>query len=391
MGQIMTSIFVSVGNFALLPLPLFILMGEVMFYSGIGPQMIDALDKWVGRLPGRLSFEAVGAGALLATLTGSSMASVAVMGETLLPEMEKRGYQKAMSLGPILGAGGLAIMIPPSSMAVFLGWVGKLSIGRFLIAIILPGLLMAALYAIYIISRSKLQPYLAPTYAVPPTSLVKKLAATVRYILPIGLIIFLVTGVIYIGVATPSEAAATGAIGTFLLAAIYGKFDWHLVKKSIGSALKVSTMLFMIVAGATAFSQVLAFTGATAGMAEFVTRLPVAPIGIVIAMQIILLILGMFMGQFPIIMITGPVFFPVVQALGFSPLWFGVLFLLNMEIATTTPPFGFALFTMKGIRRDIPMRDIALAGLPFLYCDAIAMTLIIAFPQIALWLPGLMR
>ena len=240
------TLFTSVTRFTLLPLPLFVLMGEVIFHSGIAPNMLDALDRWLGRLPGRLGLVAVGGGTLFATLTGVSMASVAMLGSTLVPEMEKRGYKKPMSLGPILGSGGLAFMIPPSGLVVLLAALAEISIGKTLMAIIIPGLLMATLYASYIIIRCKLQPSIAPAYDVPPTSLSEKLIPTVRYVLPVGFVIFMVIGVIFLGVATPTEAAATGAIATFILAAGYKRLNWQMVKKSVAGGLKTTLMILMI-------------------------------------------------------------------------------------------------------------------------------------------------
>jgi len=390
--QLILSIFQSVTIFTLLPVPLFILMGEVMFHSGMGVNLLDTLDKWMGRLPGRLGLLAVGGGTLFSTLTGASMGSVAMLGSVLVPEMEKRGYKKPMSLGPILGSGGLAIMIPPSSLAVLLGAIGEISIGKILIAIIIPGLLMAALYATYIIGRCWLQPSIAPPYKVSPTPLLDKVIAAARYVLPLGFIVFLVVGIIFLGIATPTEAAATGTLGTFILAAAFGKLKWEVVKKSISSTFEITVMILMIITGATAFSQILAYTGASEGLTEFTISLPLAPILIIIAMQIVLLFMGMFMSVVGIMMITLPIFVPVVNALGFSLVWFAVIYLLNMEMATTTPPFGLSLFVMKGVTPPTTtMGDIYRAALPFLYCDAIAMTLIIAFPALALWLPGLMH
>lgn len=390
--QLIISIYSNLATFILLPLPLFILMGEMLFHSGMGPNMLDVLDKWLGRLPGRLGLLAVGGGTLFSVLTGVSVGSVAMLGGTLVPEMEKRGYKKPMSLGPILGSGGLAIMVPPSGLAILLGAIGKISIGRLLIGIIAPGLLMAALYATYIVTRCRLQPSIAPAYEVPPTPLSEKLVATIRYILPVGFIIFLVTGVILLGIATPSEAAATGAIGMLILAAAYRRLNWEVVKKSTSGTLRVTGMIFLIIAGAKSFSAILAFSGATAGLAELTAALPIAPIVVVIIMQVVVLIMGAFMESVSIMMITLPIFIPTILALGFNPVWFGVMYLLNIEMGLTSPPFGLALFVMKGVAPpDTTMRDIYLAALPFLGCDLIAMALIIAFPSIALWLPGLIR
>lgn len=390
--QLILSIYSGLATFVLLPLPLFILMGEALFHSGMGPVIIDILDKWLVRLPGRLGLLAVAGGTLLSVLTGASVGSVAMLGNTLVPEMERRGYKKPMSLGPILGSGGLAIMIPPSGLAILLGAIGEISIGGILIAIIIPGLLMAGLYAAYIVGRCWLQPSIAPPYEVPPIPLLEKLVPTIRRILPVGFIIFMVTGVILLGIATPSEAAASGSLSVFILAAAYGRLNWEVVKKSTSGTLQVTGMIFLIIAGAKAFSSILSFSGATAGLAEFTTGLPITPIFVVIIMQVVVLIMGAFMEPASIMMITLPIFVPVIRALGFNPVWFAAIYLLNIEMSLTTPPFGLNLFVMKGVAPpDTTMRDIYLAGLPFLVCDAIVMALLIAFPSIVLWLPSLMH
>jgi len=390
--QLIISICTSLATFVLLPVPLFIFMGELMFHSGMAPLLIESVDKWLGRLPGRLGLLAVSAGTTLSTLTGTSLASTAMLGSVLVPEMERQGYKKPMSLGPILGSGGLAMMIPPSALAVLCGAIGEISIGRILIAIIIPGLLMAILYAAYIIIRCWLQPSIAPAYEVSPTPLSEKLVATVKHILPLGFIVFLVIGVIFLGVATPSEAAATGAIGTLILSFFYGRLSWEVIKKATSGTLAVAGMVLLIIAGARAFSQILAYSGVSKGLGELATGLPVAPIFIIIAMQVVILFLGGFMDVVAIMMITLPIFVPVVISLGFSTVWFAVILLLNIEMAGTSPPFGLGLFVMKGVAPpDTTMGDIYRAALPFLGCDLIIMSLIVAFPTLALWLPGLMH
>jgi len=389
--QVILSMADSVTKFSLLPLPLFILMGEFMFYSGVAPLMVDALDKWLGRLPGRLGLLAVGAGTLFGALSGASMAAVAMMGTTLMPEMEKRGYKKPMSLGPILGCGALDLMIPPSGLAVLLGALAEVSIGKLLIAIIVPGLLLAVLYAGYIIIRCKLQPSIAPLYDIAPTPLLQKCKATVLYVLPLGFIIFMVTGIIFIGVATPTEASATGVMASFILAAFYRKLNWEVLKKSLRATLEVTIMMFMILVAVNAYSQILAFSGAAAGFAEFVNNVHAAPIVIMISMQLVLLVLGMFISVVPIMMITVPIFMPIAQILGFNDIWFATIYLLNMGIAAISPPFGINLFVMKGVAPPhITMEDIYRAAFPFVYLDLVAMALIMVFPPLALWLPGMM-
>jgi tripartite ATP-independent transporter DctM subunit len=378
-------------TFTLLPIPLFILMGEVIFQSKISPNMINALDGWIGRLPGRLGLISIGGGVLFSTLTGSSAASVAMLGSTLVPEMEKRGYKKSMSLGPILGSGGLAMMIPPSGIAVLLGAIGEINIGQILIAIIIPGLLMAALYAIYVLVRCWMQPDLAPSYDVPPTPIINKLLDTARYILPIGFIIFLVVGVIFLGIATPTEAAATGALGTFILAAAYKQLNWKMLKKTLTSTLKASGMVLFIMAGAAAYANLLAFSGASSGLSKFAAALSIEPILLIIVFLVVSLFLGCFMGPAAIMMITLPIFAPIIRSMGFSDVWFAVLFLLSIEMGQTTPPYGMALFVMKAVAPpDTTMGDCIRAAMPFLGCDLVALILILIFPAIALWLPSMM-
>ncbi|MFC1907474.1 TRAP transporter large permease subunit [Chloroflexota bacterium] len=389
--QLVESLFVSVSSFTLLPIPLFVLMGEVMFRSDIAPKMMDVLDKWLGRLPGRLGLLAVGGGTVFATLSGASMASVAMLGGTLVPDMEKRGYKKAMTLGPILGSGGLAIMIPPSNLAVLLGAIGEISVAGILIAIIVPGVLMATLYATYIVLRSWLQPSLAPPYEIVRTPWSDKLLSMVKYVLPLGFIVFLVIGIIFAGVATPSEAAATGALGTLILAAVYRKLNWNMIKTSFTSTFQVTVMIFMIIAGALAFSQIVAYSGASRGLVDFATNLPLPPLAIVGAMLLVSIFLGMFINLVAIMMLTLPLFVPIVIALGFDPVWFAVLYLLTLEMGATSPPFGLALFVMRGVApAGTTMGDCYKAALPFLGCDFIALLLILFIPAIAQGLPNLM-
>jgi tripartite ATP-independent transporter DctM subunit len=390
--HVIHSIYDNTAKFALLPLPLFVLMGEMMFHSGIAPKIIDAVDMWLGRLPGRLGLVAVGTGTLLGTLTGASHGTNAILGTMLTPEMERRGYKKQMSLGPILGSGGLAIMIPPSSLAVFIGALAEISIGRILMGIIVPGLLMATLYATYIIVRCWLQPSIAPPYKVTLPPISERLFILAKHILPLGLVIFLVTGVIILGIATPTEAASTGALGVFLLVAAYRKLTWKVIKDAFWGTIRICIMVFTIIAAARTFAQLLAFSGASRGLAEFVGTLPLNAVTIVIFIQLFGILLGMFMTPTGLLSIIVPLFLPVLLAFKIDLVWFAVVMLLTSEMAPTSPPFGNSLFVMKGVAPpDTTMGHIYRAALPFLGCDLVAMAIIIAFPQIPLWLPSLMQ
>jgi tripartite ATP-independent transporter DctM subunit len=376
----------SLSNFTLVPIVLFLIMGEIMFHSGIGFDLLNALDKWFGSLKGRLALMAVGGGVLFSALTGNSMGSIALLGSTLSPEMEKRGYGKPMSLGPILGSGGLAIMIPPSGLAVLLGVIAELSIGQVLIAIILPGILMAALYIIYIIGRCAIDPSVAPAFAVEPVPLAEKLKGTVVNILPVGFIIFMVVGVIFVGLATPSESAASGAFATFLLALLKGRMTWPVFKKAIVGSLEIGVMFLMIISGALAFTQMLAFTGATEGLVAMVLSFQVHPMAVIALMIVTVILMGMVMSPVPIMLVTLPVFVPVVIKLGYDPIWFAVLYLIAIETGSTSPPFGAGLFVMKGVAPPgTTMGDIYRAAIPFLVCDVIAIIMVMFIPAIVSW------
>lgn len=389
--QLVLSVYDSVTHFALLPVPLFVLMGEVMFRSGIAKNLMDVLDSWMGRVPGRLSIMAVGGGTMFATLTGSAMAGAAMLGSILVPEMEKRGYKRPMTLGPVMAAGGLAIMIPPSALAVLLATLANISVGEFLVAIIVPGLLMAGLFILYIIVRCWMQPGLAPPYDRARVPLGERLRNTAIYILPLFVIVFLVVGLIFLGVATPTESAAAGALGCIALAALYGRLSWAVMRESLESTLAITVMMLMILTGSTAFSQILAFTGASTGLVQLAVDLPVSPIVVVILMQAVLMVLGTFMEPLSIMMLTIPIYMPVIESLGLSPVWFGVIMLLNMEMATITPPFGLVLFVVKTVApRDTTMGEIYRAALPFIACDILVMLAMILVPDIVLFLPRLM-
>ncbi len=384
--QLVIQISESLSTFTLVPVVLFLIMGEIMFHSGIGNDLLNALDKWFGSLKGRLALMAVGGGVLFSALTGNSMGSIALLGSTLVPEMERRGYGKPMSLGPILGSGGLAIMIPPSGLAVLLGVIAELSIGQILIAIILPGIIMAALYAIYIIGRCSLDANVAPAFDVEPVPWDEKIKATIVHILPVGFIIFMVVGVIFVGLATPSESAASGAMATFLLALVKGRVNWEMMRKAIVGSLEISVMLLLIISGALAFTQMLAFTGATEGLVNMILSFQANPTLLVILMLITVIVLGMLMSPVPIMLVTLPVFIPVIQKLGLDPIWFAALYLIAIETGSTSPPFGAGLFVMKGVAPEgTSMSDIYRAAIPFLVCDVLAIAIILIFPAIVTW------
>ena len=390
--QLAMSFYSSVTNYNFLPIPLFILMGDIVFTSGTGTRLIDGVDQILGKLPGRLSLLAIGSGVLLGTMIGISGGSIGILGKVLVPEMEKRGYAKSMTLGPIVSSGTLAILIPPSALAVFLGAVAQVSIGKLLLAIITPGLMVAVLFVGYIIIRCAFNPTLAPNYDVPRIPLSQKIKTGLTQIAPIVLVIFAVIGSVFTGVATPGESAALGVIACYILAAIYRKLSWETIKISAQDTVHVTVMVFFIVVGSICFSRILATTGAISTLTYWATDLNVHPIFLIIATQMILVFLGAFMDPASIVMITVPVFFPLVKALGYDTLWFAVISLMNIQLGLISPPFGLDCFTMKAIAPgNVTLGDVFRSSLPFMLLGFLSMAMVMIFPQIGLWLPNLMQ
>lgn len=389
-GQLANNAIPTITSFNLMPVPMFLLMGEIFFFTGLANRMFGAVDRLMGKLPARLSFVTVAGGTAFATLSGSSMGSTALLGSLMVPEMEKRGYKKHMAIGPILGTGGLAMLIPPSALAVLLATLAELDIGALLIAGIMPGLLLAVMYAVMILGMALFDPSAAPAYDVEPTTWGDKLRLLCLDILPMVSIVIGVILVIMFGIATPSESAAFGCLGVVILAAIYRSLTWDGIVKSVTGALRVTTMALLIIFGSATFSTLLAFSGASSGLIKWATQFTLDPIVMLLVMFAILLVLGMFMDQLSMMMLTVPIFFPLAQTLGFDLIWFAVIVLLALEISFTTPPFGLLLFVMKGVSPPgTTMRDIYIAALPYMGCSIFLVGLLIIWPQIALWLPGL--
>jgi len=390
LDQLSMSFYSSVANYVFLPIPLFVLMGDVIFASGVGAQIVGAVDKLLGKLPGRLSIVAIGAGVLLGTMIGISGGSIGILGRTLAPEMVSRGYKPPMIYGPIVSSGTLAILIPPSAMAVFIGAIGQGSVGSLLIAIIVPGLLLAVLFCAYIIIRCKLDPSLAPSYNVERVPFGEKLRSFVYYILPVVIVIAAVIGSVFAGVATPSEAAALGVVACILLAAVYRKLSWKTVFTSGMNTVRVTVMIFFIVVGSISFSRILATTGAITELIDLATTANISPMMVIIFTQIVLFFLGMFMDPASIVMITAPIFFPLAKELGFDMLWFAVISLLNIQLGLISPPFGLDVYTMKAVAPEgVSLGTVFRSSIPYMLIGFVLMVLIFVAPGIATWLPGL--
>lgn len=386
--QLTFSIYGAVANFVLTPIVLFILMGEIIFNSGIALKALNVLDKFLGRIPGRLSILAVASSTLFSGLTGSAVSNTALLGSMLLPEMKRRGYGKSMMIGPIIGTGGLAMMMPPSALAVVLGSVAHISIAGILMGGILPGFIMASLYTFYIIVKASINPSVAPAYEMSETRALDILKEFSAYVLPLFVVALLVIGPIYGGIATPTEAASLGCLGSVILAICYGRFNVKVLIKSMEATVRISCMAFMIIAGSVGYSQIIAFTGAGQGMIEFVTSLSLSKTMIIILMLSVLLMLGCFMDQMAMIMVTIPFYMPIVCNFNIEPVWFAIMVLITLDVGFTSPPFGLLLFVMKGIAPpDISMIDIYKAAIPFIICNIVTLLIIFVYPKIVLYLP----
>lgn len=388
LSSLIRSILDSIGKFTLAPVPLFIVMGEVVFVSGIATKAVDVVERILYRLPGRLSMVAIGAGALFDCLSGSALGTCAMFGSLLVPEMTKRNYSKYMSMGPIMAGSALAVVIPPSTLAIVLAAQAGISIGKLLIAGFLPGFMLASLFACHIIISCVVKPGLAPAGEALKTPSSKLLMDFLKYLLPLSLIVLAVLGSIFSGIATPTEASALGALTSFILAGVYGRVSTKVIVTSARRCLAISTMIFMIVAGSVAFSQLLAFTGITRGIVEMATNLPVPPIIIIASILCLLILMGTMIEQISMIMIGVPIFMPVATALGYDPIWFGILMLLCITLGLITPPFGLLLFIMKGVTSaDTKMSDVYYSAIPFILLALLGIFLILIFPGIAVWLP----
>ena len=380
-----------ITRFTLGPVPMFIMMGALFFHTGLAIRVFDGLDVLFGRLPGRLCYLTVAGGTMFSTLTGSSMANTAMLGSLMVPEMQRRGYNQRMSMGPILGTGGLAMIIPPSALGVLLASVANIDVGRLLVAGFLPGLVLAGLYAALIYLQLRIRPDSAPAYAVEMPSMMRKVKLVCTNILPMSLVVFMVIGFIILGWATPTEAAAFGVLGVVILAIIFRVMTFTALRNAVEATVKVAAMVFFIIMSSTVFSQLLAFSGGSAGLLEWATGFEISKYWVLLLMFFILIALGMFMDAVSMMLITVPIFFPLAQQLGFDLIWFGLFVLMTFEMAGTTPPFGLLLYVMLGVApKGTTLFQVASAAFPFLICDAILIVILIFWPGLALWLPSLM-
>ena len=380
----------SVTNFSLTPIPFFVLMGEVLFHTNVALKAIDAFSRLIRRVPGRLSVIAIVAGTVFSAISGSTIATTALLGSLLLPAMLARGYEPKMAMGPILGIGGVDMLIPPSALTVLLGSIAGISISGLLIGGIVPGLILSVLFVGYIITRAMIDPSLAPDEDLPEEEgFGERWRPFLVYVLPLVLIFATVVGAMTGGFATPTESAALGAAATIIAAACYRALTFTNLMSALRGTVAVAGTILFIIIGATTFTQVLSFSGATNGIVSLVSAQGLSASAIVISMLVILLFLGCFVDQVSMMLITLPFFMPLVQQLGIDPIWFGVMFLICMQLGLLTPPFGLLLFTIKGVAPpQISMQQVYAASAPYIVFGLLVLVAIFFFPAIATRLPA---
>ncbi len=379
-------------NSVLVTVPLFLFMGSLIRYSGIAEMAYDAVYKLIGHVFGGLAMGTVVVCTIFAAVTGITPPATITMGQIAYPSMMKYNYDRRIAIGAIAAGGALGALIPPSVPFIFYGLLAKVSIGDLFLAGIVPGIMLASFYIIYIGVRCRLQPELGPALPHDQRFTRKEKAHAVINIWPFAVLIILVLGVIWGGIATPAEAAAFGATGAVIINFIYGRLTWQVFRISLATTLKLTGMGLWILIGANIYLNVFNTLGSQDLLTELVLSMPGGTTGIMAMMMLIILVLGMVMDDWAIIMLCTPLFIPIVDALGVDKLWFGALFVVNIQIAYLTPPFGFVLFWLKGVLpRDVSFGDVYTSVGPFVVLQIIGLGLIFFFPGIATGLPNLFK
>ena len=391
-GLFANSIYSTATTGALTAVPLFIAMGEILFKSGAMEVLFDSLDHLVGKIRGRQYVVCILLSAVLGALSGAAMAVAGLLGRSLLPAMRRRGYDTQLSAGTILAGASLDPIIPPSVLAIVVATAADVSIGKMLIAGIIPGLLLTGLFLIYVLVRvhfnSKLAPDLAAEIVDRKTAGSALLA--LAKMLPSLLVFFMVMGLIMLGIATPTEAAATGVLGAILLAILYRRFSLGLLVEAFYTAATVSALLLVIMSAAVMFSQLMTVTGAAKALGEVVVGLNLSAAIMLFLMMAVPFVLFMFLDQIAIMLVLIPIYQPIIKIYGFDEIWFWTLFLINVTLGGLTPPFGYILFALKSAAPDIPIQMIFRAAWPFEWIILGGMLILTVFPGLITFLPRLM-
>jgi len=381
--------FGCMWNIVLVAIPLFMSMGILLERAGIAEALFETMHRWSGPLRGGIAMGVVGICIIFAAMTGVTAAATLTMGLIALPAMLKRGYDKHIALGTIAGPGTLGILIPPSIISILIALVGGISVGKLFMAGIFPGLVLAGLFIAYIGIRAWLNPKLCPPH--PEKFTLKEKLISLRAVLLPLMIILAVLGSIFFGIATPTEAGSVGVVAVLMAVAVHRRFSWKLIKETTIETFRITGLTMWIFFGAMAFSAVFARAGGAVFVTDLVMGLGLGRWGILIALNLVAFLLGCFLDNFAIIFILCPIAFPIIKALDFDPVWFGILFVINMQIGYMSPPFGYQLFYLKSVAPPgVTTEDIYKSVLPFIVIMIFGMVILMAFPQITLWLPELM-
>jgi tripartite ATP-independent transporter DctM subunit len=391
-GLFANSIYSTATLGALTAVPLFIVMGEILFRSGAMDVLFDSLDRLIGRIRGRQYVLCIVLSAILGALSGAAMAVAGLLGRSLFPTMRKRGYDTQLSAGAILGGAALDPIIPPSVLAVIVAALAEVSAGKMLIAGILPGLLLTGMFLVYVVVRVRLNPSLAPDIAADAADRKTQGSALMALLrmLPACFVFFMVMGLIMLGIATPTEAAATGVAGAIVLAAYYRGLSWPMLREALMSAATVASLLLIIMCSAVMFSQLLTFSGATRAMGELIVSYALPAWLMLLVMMALPFVLFMFLDQVAIMLVLIPIYQPIIKIYGFEEIWFWTLFLIVATVGGLTPPFGYVLFALKSAAPDLPMTTIFRASWPFVGIICAGMVIMWLFPDIITLLPRLM-
>jgi tripartite ATP-independent transporter DctM subunit len=386
------------NSFLLAAIPMFVLMGELLIYSGISERMYRALSHWLAPLPGGLLHSNIAFSGVFGAVSGSSAAATAVVGSVALPAFRARGYNERLVMGSIAAGGTLDILIPPSIAMIIYGVLAEVSIGRLYLAGFIPGFLMVIVFMVIIAVVARIWPSVAPKEVAP--SLRIRIIGLLS-LLPFLALMFIVLGTIYLGVATPTEAAAFGVVGAFILAAINRQISIPMLRQALLATVRTTSLIMLIVTAAFIMSFALAILGVPAQLSEWVTGFNLTPVTFVIILVVFYLILGTFMETLSMMVTTVPIIVPVLSAMGADLVWFGIIMVILLEAALISPPEGLNLYVIQGLRRSIQTEhgmelkgtivDVWIGVLPFMVGIAIVIALLIAFPEIALWLPNLVK
>jgi tripartite ATP-independent transporter DctM subunit len=391
LAQLARSSVSSVTAFSLTPIPLFVLMGEILFHTGLALKVIEGVERLIRRVPGRLAVVAVVAGTVFSAISGSTIATTAMLGSLMLPVMLARGYHPTLATGPIMAIGAVDMLIPPSALTVLLGSLSGISISKLLIGGVMPGIILSIAFVLWIVVRVRFSPHLAPDDGGDTAH-----GGWARwqpfffYVLPCLSIFGVVVGALAAGWATPTECAALGAFATMLFALLYRVFTRRALLRALKGTAAISGMILFIILGATTFAQILSFSGASNGLVQMITGRGLS-VGVIIAsMMLMLIFLGIFVDQVSMMMITLPIFMPVVLLLGVDTVWFGVMFLICMQLGLLLPPHGLLLMTMRGVApAQVTMGHIFRAVIPYVAMSLLLLAAVFWLPQIATWLPAL--